>query len=193
MVTLVIPNTVQIAINATCSGQDVVNVIHLRYGTGISPSSVTILGQVKTAWEGAGGPLQYRPSSLLMVGYHYTDLNSLTGAVGYLASNKAGNATPPIATMAASALIQMGGGQRNRSSSGRMYHGPLVESQVASDGRTIEPLTSGQLNASYQKFKTDLAAVGLEWVVASRKYGQANPVATVSCSTVIATQRRRLR
>lgn len=192
MVTLVIPDTVQVAIEMVCSGQPVWNIIHLTGGGNIQTSTVT-LNDVKNAWETPTGPLKNHPTALTMVGYHFTDLSSPTGAVGFLGSTTTGGMTESIATMASSALIKLSTGTRSRSQQGRLYHGPLGESQVDADGRKLLPASFTALSTAYTAFQTAMNTGTRKWAVASRKNLVSTPIVTVGPASVIATQRRRLR
>lgn len=191
MATLIIPGAAQVTIRSTCSGQDVVNVIGVQNTVGASPAS--ILNSVKAAWEAPGGPLTQRTSLLTMEGYDYIDLGSATGPTGFLGSTKAGSQTGAIATMASSALITLGGGTRSRSQRGRMYHGPLTEAQINPDGRTLAPSSIISLNAAYEQFRVALNSATSDWIVLSRKNLIYTIIGQVSTSSIIATQRRRLR
>lgn len=193
MATVVIPNCVQIAVEANCSGQPVVNVLHFKYDAGFTLDAGAALGAFKTAWEKTGGPLKLKSSLVTMVGYKLTDLNSTDGVTSYLASGTAGAAAATLSTMASSALVKMGGGTRSRSGSGRLYHGPLVETNVNPDGRTLNSTFGTGILTAYNQLKTDMSAVSLQWCVASRKNLSTSVISNLSVSPIIATQRRRLR
>lgn len=192
MVTLVIPGTVQVAIEMVCSGQPVWNIVHLNIGDG-SDSSASTLADVKAAWEVAVGPLKIRSTSVSMVGYHYTDLRSPTGAVAFLGSTATGADATSISTMASCALVKLGTGTRSRSQQGRLFHGPLTESIVNPDGRTLSSGGLASVSGAYNGFKTAMNVGVRTWAVASRKNLVSTPIVTVSPSSIIATQRRRLR
>lgn len=193
MATLVIPNCVQVAIEMVCSGQPVVNVLHFQYINGTEKLPAADLVAVKNEWEKAAGPLKTRPTLVTMVGYKYTDLSSPTGATTYLASQTGGGVIGPLSTMASAALVKMGGGTRSRSGSGRLYHGPLAESDVNTDGRTLATASLTNIQTAYNTFRGNLGLLGLELVVASRKNLSTSPATNISVSPIIATQRRRLR
>lgn len=193
MATLVIPNTVQIVVEMNCSGQQVINVLHFTHAVGTFTNGNEILAAFKTAWERLGGPLKIRSSLVTMVGYKFTDLGSLNGAVASLSSNVAGGGSAAISTMASAALVKFGGGTRSRSSSGRLYHGPLLEVDINADGRTMSPAAATAITAAYTTLDTEMAAQGLTLAVASRKNQTAFDVASIGTANVIATQRRRLR
>lgn len=192
MATLVIPGTVQIGIEMIASGQPIWNIIHLNIQDGID-TPMSTLADVKTAWEAASGPMKQHPLSTTMVGYHYTDLRSATGPVAFLASTTAGTVTGGMSTLASSALIKLSTGTRSRSQQGRLYHGPLAESQVNADGRQIEAGNAAILTNAYTAFQTAMNSGSRRWVVASRKNLSTTPIATASCAQIVATQRRRLR
>lgn len=192
MATLVVPGAAQVGIEMTCSGQPVWNVIGLNIGATTQPPSV-ILAVVKTAWEKAAGPLKQRPTGVSMVGYHYTDLRTTTGAVGFLGSTTVGGNGTQLSTMASAALVKLSTGTRSRSQQGRLYHGPLAETHINTDGRTLDATYSGLLQTAYTTFLNDMNTGGYPWAIISRKLLQFNDVDTASPASVIATQRRRLR
>jgi hypothetical protein len=192
MATLVIPQTMQIAIEMTCSGQPVWNVLHFK-DTGTFGVPSVVLANVKTAWEKAAGPLKIKSSSVTMVGYHYTDLRSTTGAVAFLGSTTAGGVAGGLSTMASTALIKLSTGTRSRSQQGRLYHGPLLETQINTDGRTLDSTHATALATAYNGFISDLNVGTFYWAIASRKLLTSTPITSVGVASVIATQRRRLR
>jgi hypothetical protein len=182
--------TYLVAINGESSGQPVTNVIGIKAEFS---SADEVANAVRTAWVASGGPLSKRPSQYTLQNVTATDLATAHGAVGVNNVTATGGITGALATNAASALISYGGGSRARSSKGRMYHGPLTEAQINSDGRTIAPLDIGVLGTCYTQFKNQLSAGGFDWVVISRKFSTTNPVGTIACQPTIATQRRRIR
>lgn len=191
MATLVIPQTVQVGIEMTCSGQPVWNVLGFTNAFGSSPTY--ILNTIKTEWERTNGPLKLRPTQLTMVGYHFTDLSSTSGAVQFLGSSTAGGVTTSLSTMASSALIKLSTGTRSRSKQGRMYHGPLGETQIDPDGRNIVGSYLTSLNTAYETFRVNMAAANVGWQILSRKNLYGTSVVTASASSLVATQRRRQR
>lgn len=191
MATLVIPQCTQVAIEMTCSGQKVYNVLGFTNAFGSTPSY--ILNLVKTEWERTNGPLKLHTTDVVMVGYHFTDLNTANGAVQFLGSGTTGGVTGALSTMASSALIKLSSGTRSRSQQGRLYHGPLAESQINADGRTLTSSYQTSLNSAYETFRVNMAAGNCGWQVLSRKNSSGAGVTAVSASTIIATQRRRLR
>ena len=187
---IVIPNCYIVGIEMESGGQSVINVVGVR---GTSSSAEIVANQVKNAWELTAGPLSQRPTQLTMKGYRVTDIGSAVGPVVFLGSSKTGLTTGQLATNGACALISYSGGTRSRSSSGRMYHGPLQEGDINTDGRTMAPTRLASLTQTYNVFRNTLLANDLEWVVISRKLQQAFSVKAPSCQSVIATQRRRIR
>lgn len=188
---LVIPQTVQVGIEMVCSGQPVWNVLGFTNAFGSSPSY--ILNLIKTEWERANGPLKQRPSALSMVGYHFTDLSSPTGAVAFLGSTAPGGVASALSTMASSALVKLSTGTRSRSQQGRLYHGPLAEVQIDADGRTVNSTYRAALDTAYETFRVNMAAGNCGLQVLSRKNLTGTSVTTVSTSGLVATQRRRQR
>lgn len=187
---IVIPNCYIVAIEMESGGQDVVNVIGIRANFS---NAQEVAESVKDAWEASGGPLGARPTQVTMKGYRVTDISSPVGPVVFLGSSKPGGKTGQLATNGSCALISYSGGTRSRSSSGRMYHGPVLENDIQPDGRTMSTLARDSLSAVYQLFNANLTTSSMEWVVISRKLQQAFPVKVPQCQAIIATQRRRIR
>lgn len=192
--TLVVPDTIQIAIEMTASGQQIFNIIGLRtnlISAGDSPS--TTLGLVKTAWEQANGPLKKHSNQVTMVGYHYTNLTSTTGATAYLGSTEAGGLAGTFNSMAACAVVKLSGGTRARSEHGRLFHGPLLQSDVNADGRTIAAGTITALQTAYGLFKSNMGGVGYGWAVISRKNSTSKDISDIGVAGILGIQRRRIR
>lgn len=188
--TIVIASTFMVAIEMQSGSQPVVNVIGIR----AVPADVELVAEnVKNAWEVTGGPLKLRPTALTMTGYRVTDLRSPTGPVFFLPSTTAGGVSGQIATNAAAALISYSGGTRSRSSSGRLYHGPLGEGQIETDGRTLAASYRPMLDTAYRTFQNTLATDGYQWVVISRKLQEAFKAGLPTAQNIIGTQRRRIR
>jgi|SRR5690349_13798580 len=188
---LVVPQTVQVSIEMTCSGQSVYNVLGFTNAFGSSPSY--ILNLVKTEWERASGPLKLHPTQVAMVGYHFVDLSTPTGAVAFLGSATTGGVVDNLSTMASSALVKLSSNTRSRSQQGRMYHGPLGEGQINNDGRVLATTFVSALNTAYETFRVNMAAGNCGWMVISRKNSSSTSITNVAASPIVATQRRRLR
>lgn len=193
MPTLVIPDALQLVVSSTCSGQPVLNVLHFKNTSGTTRNLATDLASIKTFWEKANGPIKIRNSNSTMVGYKLTDLSSTSGQVSELGSATAGGVASALSTMASCALVRLSGGTRDRSGSGRIYHGPLMEVQITTDGRTLETAAATTITTAYTTFKNDMNTIGLELGVASRQDSAINTVTSINVSSIIATQRRRLR
>lgn len=191
MAQLLIPGAIQVSIKMECSGQDVVNVIGLSGDNFTDPNAAVAV--VKAAWEKASGPMAIRSNLVRVVSYRAVVLSPVGSVAELGSSSVGGNTTVGISTMAAAALIGIGGATRNRSSRGRMYHGPIGEAQIDPDGRTLLTATRTQLTSVYTVFRNDLSAGGYPWVVLSRKNSTFTPVGEIAVSSIIATQRRRLR
>jgi hypothetical protein len=192
--TLVVPDTFQVAIEMTQSGQTIFNVIGVRVSlTSGLDSPMTNLGKVKDAWEQSNGPMYRHLTGCAMVGYHYTDLRSTTGATAFLGSSATGGTSGEVSTMAACAVVKLSGDTRSRSEHGRLFHGPLHEGAINADGRTIESTTLTNLASSYNLFRTNLISHDLGWAVISRKLSTSKDVASLGVASIIGTQRRRIR
>jgi hypothetical protein len=194
MVTLVVPDTIQIAVEMTSSGQQVFNVIGFRVDliSGlISPAGT--LAFVKAAWEQTNGPLARHLNTVTMVGYHYTDLRSSTGATAFLGSSAVGGMSDFISTMASCAVVKLSANTRSRSEHGRLFHGPLGESDINPDGRTISSTCLNGLTTAYGLLKSDMLTHGFGWSVISRKLATSKDIASIGVGSIIGTQRRRIR
>lgn len=190
--TLIIPNAFQVAIEAEAGGQPVVNVIGVTNAAGTAAGAAAA---VKAAWEQANGPLS-RLSSLVSARlYRAVDLSSAFGDIAEVTSSAVGGVTTTnsLSTLAASALVTWNGSTRSRSTRGRMYYGPLTETNLNPDGRTLPTATLATFNTMFDLFRTSLASAGYPLAVLSRKNEAAYPVTSSAVQSVIATQRRRIR
>lgn len=186
---LVIPDTFLVAIKGQSGGQDIVNVIGVK---GPSDTAISMATSVLGAWKTAGGPLSKLTTAYQMIEVRAMDLSSTSGDVYAVADTTAGTLSPPIATNAACALVTYGSGTRAKSERGRMYFGPLRESDINSDGRTLT--SPGVFTTAFQAFRTALeASLSRKWVVISRKNSSTTEIASINTQSVIATQRRRIR
>lgn len=191
MAQLLIPGAVQVAIRMECSGQDVLNVIGV---SGNFDEDLTVIAnKVKTAWEKTGGPLRLKFNGVKMIGYRAVRLDAGGSVADVPSSATGGITTGSLATMASSALVNIGTATRNRSQRGRLYHGPLLETDINPDGRTVQATIVTNITSAYNQFRTDLETGGNPWLVLSRKNLSSSPVQTVSVQSIIATQRRRQR
>lgn len=190
--TLILPNVYLVSIGAQMGGRAVVNVIGVR---GSSAGQENAAAQaVRTAWKVSGGPLGSLPSVYNLVQFQAMDLSSATGGIYTQADTTAGTTTSEGAsTAAASALIKWNGTSRSRSTRGRMYFGPLRESQINPDGRTLTSATISALNGCFTAFRNSLSSSGFTLCVVSRKTATAYDVTAHNCEATIATQRRRIR
>lgn len=192
MAQLIIPNCFQVTIKGVSGGQDVVNVIGVQNAAGTSAGAAAA---VQTAWKVASGPLAWLSSLYALSSFTAIDIGSANGAIAVISDTTAGSVTSSngLATVGAAALIKWNGGTRSKSSRGRLYYGPLMETNINSDGRTMDATALSRANASFSNFRTSLASSGYPLVVLSRKLSQAFAVTSSSCETTIATQRRRIR
>jgi len=177
----------------THSGQKIMNIIGLRVdlNSGTRTPAVT-LGYVRDAWEINNGPMKKHLNNTAMVGYHYTDLRFADGATAFLGSGTAGTTFNDPATLGACAVVKLSGGTRARSEHGRIFHGPLGEGEVNTDGRTIASSTVTSLAAAYELFRTTLLTNGYGLAVISRKNSTSKDVNNVGVNSIVGTQRRRI-
>jgi hypothetical protein len=192
MSTLIIPNAFQVSIQMTSGGQVVENVIGVTNAGGTASGAASA---VRAAWEGTTGPLKRLSSLIVMTNYHAVDLSSAFGTIFDLSSSAVGgvSTTNSLATMGACALVSWNGSQRSRSTRGRLYFGPILESNINADGRTLGPGDRSNITNAFTQFRSDLASAGYPLAVLSRTLSQAFPVSSNATELVIATQRRRIR
>lgn len=190
MTQLIIPGCFQVTIKGTSGGQDVDNVIGVQNSSGTAGAAAAA---VQTAWKIASGPLALQQNAYSTVSYTAVDIGSSNGEIAVITDSTAGSLTGSLATNAASALIKWNGGTRSRSSRGRMYFGPLGETSINPDGRTLLAGSIAAFQSAFTNFRNSLAASGYPLVVLSRTLSTAFPVTSHSVEQVIATQRRRIR
>jgi len=190
MAAIVVPGAYMVSINAESGGQTVSNVIGVR---GISNQAAQIAVAVSVAWNRAGGPREYHPTAYTMRNVTVMDLATETGQVVVWPSTGTGGAPGSLATNASCALVSYSSGSRSRSTRGRLYHGPLTESQMDVNGRHITVQFNGQLNTAYRQFKADLETAGYSWIVISRKNQTFVEIGEPTAQSLSGTQRRRLR
>jgi hypothetical protein len=192
MAALIVPDCFLVAINGVSGGQVVTNVVGVRNAGGTAAGAA---GAVRTAFKVASGPLSQRAGQYALTDFRAMDLSTADGAIATITDTTAGGLAPTtqLATNAASALIKFNGGSRSGSSRGRLYHGPLNESNINADGRTLLASFLTSLQTAYDAFSASLASAGYPLVVISRKNSTSKTVSTLSVANVIATQRRRIR
>lgn len=192
MAQLIIPGCFQVAIMGKAGGSDVVNVIGVQNGGGDAAGANAA---VRTAWKVALGPLNNLSSLYTLSQFVCTDIGSANGAINVVSDTTAGGQTASnaFATAGACGLVKWNGGTRSRSSRGRLYFGPLMESQINPDGRTVAATFLTNMNTAFSNFRSSLSTSGYPLVVLSRRLSQSFPVTSSAVETTIATQRRRIR
>lgn len=185
---LIIPETYLVSIKGVSGGQDVVNVIGVRAPAN---TAISVATAVQGAWKTAGGPMSKMPSTYQLIEFKAMSLASANGDVYAVPDSTAGTAGSSLATNGACALVTFGNGTRAKSTKGRMYFGPLLESAINADGRTLA--AAGGFTTAFQAFKAALEINQREWVVISRKNSSTSPISIIQTQSVIATQRRRIR
>lgn len=189
---LIIPGAFQVTITGKAGGSDVCNVVGVSNGGG---NAADATAAVRTAWKAASGPLANLSSLYTLDNFEGVDIGSANGSIARITDTTAGGQTASnsFATAGACALIKWNGGTRSRSARGRLYFGPLQESQINADGRTITAAFLTTINTAFSTFRSSLSSSGYPLVVLSRTLSEAFPVTSSACETVIATQRRRIR
>jgi hypothetical protein len=191
MSSLVIADCFQVTISSVAGGHAIENVIGVKKAGGTAAGAAAA---VKTAWEIASGPLANLATLSSMVNYHAVDISSTTGTIADLASTTAGGrASQNLATRGACALIKWNGANRSRSTRGRLYYGPICESDIQADGATLDTTRATAIGTAFSNFRTSLTSSGYPLVVLSRTLSQAFDVTASAVEAGIATQRRRIR
>lgn len=190
---LIIPNVYRVAVRMTTGGRDIVNVIHVE-GTS-SGQETAAATAVLAGWKVATGPLTQLSALVAMADVTAMDLSSSSGGIHVITDTTAGgiSSVNSLSTRAASALIKLNGGTRSRSTRGRIYYGPVMESSINSDGATLTGTAIGLFTTAFTALKTSLAGASFTLGVASRKTSSFTSAGSVAVETTIATQRRRIR
>jgi hypothetical protein len=187
---LIVPDTYLVSINATSGGQNITNVVGVRKSFS---GADLVAAAVETAWTQTGGPIKLMNNGYAMKDFSAMFLGQADGEVVTKTSNAVGPLTATKSTNAACALVSYGGGSRARTSKGRLYFGPIGESDINPDGRTLAAGSVTAITAAFNVFKLSLINAGFEWVVVSRKLQSASTINAISVQSIIATQRRRIR
>lgn len=192
MAQVVINRGYRVTIKSRVGSQEVVNVLHfLGPSTGLEKDAAQTM---HAFWKSTqGGYTVLGNNAVTFEGVEAVDLSSINGGIWWEADGDAGLIASQIATAGAAALVQLNGQTRNRNSRGRIYFGPLRESDVSPDGRT---LTTGGKNMATNLVSNMQAAMGAEGFVLqvlSRATATMFPVTLVRVADIIATQRRRIR
>lgn len=190
MAQLIIPDCFQVAILASSSGQVVCNVVGVQNASGTAAGAAAA---VQTAWKIASGPLANVSLTYQLSSFRAVDIGDPNGDIAVISDSTAGSATGSLSTNAACALVKWNGGNRSRSSRGRLYFGPLTEGQINTDGRTVSGGFQTSLAGAFTNFRTSLAGSGYPLVVLSRSLSQSFAITQHAVESVIATQRRRIR
>ena len=192
MAPLVIPGVFKVALQGLSGGQPVVTTFGVRPTGGQGAAAVA--AAVRARVVAAAGPLPMLPPAYTLPSVKVWDLSSLDGAIAEATGSSAGsNAGTTLATNAACALVKWNGATRSGSSRGRIYHGPLTEAMVNSDGRTLASASQTSIKNAWQSVVDGLKTDGMPMVVISRKRLDATEVTSVAVESIIATQRRRIR
>lgn len=192
-VTLIIPNTYRCAISMQAGGRTVTNVVGVRGSS--SGQEAAAAAAVLAAWKVTNGPLSRLSNLVQMKDVTAIDLSSTSGGISVLAdtTNGGGSTGPALSTRAASALISWNGSTRSKSSRGRLYFGPLRETDIDVDGATLVSTTVTALGTAFSAFRSSLATASFPLVVISQKLASTTDVTGQAVQTTIATQRRRIR
>lgn len=192
MAQLIIPGCFQVAIMGKAGGSDVVNVIGVQNGGG---NAADAAAAVRTAWKVTAGPLAQLSSLYTLNQFVATDIGSSNGSIATVGDTTAGGQVSgnSFATAGACALIKWNGGTRSRSARGRMYFGPIMETNINPDGRTLASAFVTAFTTAMTNFRASLSSSGYPLVVLSRTLSESFPVTSNAAESTIATQRRRIR
>lgn len=191
--TLVIANTYRCAIRMLAGGKSITNVIGVRGSS--SGQQAAAAAAVLAAWKVTTGPLSKISSLVTMADVTAVDLSSTTGGIAVVSDATAGGITASnaLSTRAASALVTWNGSTRSKSARGRLYFGPLMETDIATDGASLFTGVPASLSTAMTNFRSSLATAGFPLVVISQKLASTTDVTSHAVQTTIATQRRRIR
>lgn len=190
---VVVANAYRCTIEMSAGGRTISNVVCVL-GTA-SGQEAAAAAAVLAAWKTASGPLANLSSAVTMVGVTAVDLSSSAGGIAIVADSTAGTlaSTSGFATRAASALIRWNTATRSRSARGRLYHGPIREADINTDGATLDSTRATALATAYVNFRSSLSSASFPLQVLSVKNAAVTAVSSQVVDTQIATQRRRIR
>lgn len=189
---LIIPNVYRVGIYGVSGGQEVVNVVGVRGSAAGQAQGAA--DAVRAAWKVTNGPLSQKPSQYVFDHVSAMDLSSADGAIVEVFDGTAGaQGAQNLATNGSCALVKWNGGTRSGSTRGRMYFGPLSETAVNADGRTLSSSFLTALGTAITAFRNSLSGAGFPLCVVSPTTSTSTLVTTSTIESVIATQRRRIR
>lgn len=189
---LIIPNVYRVGIYGVSGGQPIVNVVGVRGSAAGQAGGAA--DAVRAAWKVTGGPLSRKPSQYAFERVSAMDLSSADGAIVERTDGALGGiGSAALATNGSCALVKWNGGTRSGSSRGRMYFGPLIETDINSDGRTLPSTTVTALQTAMTNFLNSLSGAGFPLTVISPTTATHTLVTSVAVESTIATQRRRIR
>lgn len=190
---LILANVYRVAIRMVAGGHDIINVLHVE-GTA-SGQEAAAAAAVLAGWKVATGPLTQLSAIVAMAEVTAMDLSSSSGGISIVTDTTTGGkgSSNALATRGACALIKLNGGTRSRSTRGRVYYGPVMESDIATDGATLAGESVTAFTTAFGALKTSLSSAGFTLGVASRKTSTFTSAGTIAVETTIATQRRRIR
>lgn len=190
---LVISNIYRIAVRMVAGGKDITNVFGVRGSA--SGQQAAAAAAALAAWKVASGPLAGLSSLVAMADVTAVDLSSTSGGITVLSDSTVGgvSTTNSLSTRASAALVTWNTGTRSKSSRGRMYYGPLRETQIDTDGASLAAGQVSSIGTAFTNFRSSLATAGFPLVVISTKLASTTDVTSQAVQSTIATQRRRLR
>jgi len=191
--TLVISNTYRVAIRMTAGGKSITNVVGVTGSA--AGQQAAAAAAVLAAWKVATGPLSQLSNLVAMADVTAIDLSSTSGGITIVSDTTTGGVgvSTALSTRAAAALVTWNGGTRSKSARGRLYFGPLMESNINTDGATLIGGSATAFGTAFTAFRNSLAGAGFPLVVISQKNASTTQVTSQAVQTTIATQRRRLR
>lgn len=189
---IVIANTYRVTMRAVFGGQAIENVYHF---TGSAPGQEQACAtQFQAAFKNVAGPIRLWDNKFTLVEFEAVDLSSINGGIWVINDTTAGTRTAAECSgRQVCALITYNGQTRNRSSRGRLYHGPLYEGDIATDGATLNTTPQGLISTSYSNLRNLMISNGFQPCVLSRVLVQTFAITQARVENTIATQRRRLR
>ena len=164
-----------------------VNVLHVHNPTAIASSVATDIATVLAAHAAAMFDTLY--TGLTLPGIVVLPLDGVSSEIEEAVSGSphgggSGGVLPAVAT-----VVSLHTAQRGSRGRGRVYVGPMGETQV-SNGSVAGASLSTML-AGWGAFQGGLAALGSDFCVASYKHADQHPVSSIRLDTLCGTQRRR--
>lgn len=200
-------NAVRVAVNYTCLGLEMANVLYMSHAAGALTvaEAETIAADINTAW--AANVMTQVVDDLVMASVVVTDASSATGVQATQVATQAGTSTVAPCPPNIALCVTVRSTLRSRNGRGRIYLPGIGEDKVDGAG-TVDNTFRNNVVSAFNDLATDLLASThtLGMGVASfysqtenptpphaRAAGLFSPLSAFTVDATIDTQRRRLR